>query len=202
MSKGFITIDVKGLKDIENYYRSLNKNSQAAMKVEVTDLAQQVVGAMKADAPVDVARLKNSISFKQEDLTLLFYASADYAPYMEWGTKSKVKVPSYVGTYASEFQGKSSGSSGTNALQALTSWVRRKGIVATYSTTTKKRTKRNKAEAARETETASRIMWSIKKFGVKPHPFFFTTKSGQNRLEIIKDKYKAALKQGLKNLIK
>ena len=148
------------------------------MKVEVTDLAQQVVGAIKADAPVDVARLKNSISFKQEDLTLTFYASADYAPYMEWGTKSKVKVPGYVGNYASQFQGRKVGGT-VNSRQAIKQWASKKGV-----------------------QDWGAVWWHIMKFGVKPHPFFFTTKSGQNRLEIIKDKYKAALKQGLKNLIK
>ena len=194
-----MNIVIKNIKEVERYFGSLNQNAKAAMKIEITDMANKVKSEMQADAPVDVARLKNAISYKQKDLNLTFVAQSMYAPYMEFGTKKKVQVPSWVGDYAAQFKG-SNGQTGVDSLQAITSWVKRKGLVATFSTTTQKRTRRNKAEASREKEAANKIWWSIMKNGVKPHPFFFTTKNGQNRIEIIKERYIAAINQGLKNI--
>jgi hypothetical protein len=194
----FITIETKGFKDVENFYRSLNKNSQAAMKIEITDMAQKVKADMQRDAPVDVARLKNSISYEQKGLSVEFVAQTDYAAYMEFGTKKKVNVPSWVGGYAAQFKGKGAG--GTDSFLAISNWVKNKGIAATYSIKTQKKTKRNKAQIDRENAAAKSIWWHIMKNGVKPHPFFFTTKNGQNRIELIKKGYLEALKQGLKNV--
>jgi hypothetical protein len=171
----FITIETKGFKDVENFYRSLNKNSQAAMKIEITDMAQKVKADMQRDAPVDVARLKNSISYEQKGLSVEFVAQTDYAAYMEFGTKKKVSVPNWVGGYAAQFKGRGSG--GVNSKKAIEQWASKKGV--------------NDWKA---------VWWHIMKNGVKAHPFFFTTKNGQNRIELIKKGYLEALKQGLKNV--
>ena len=175
MSKGFINIEVKGFKEVESFYRSLNKNAKAAMSVEVREMANEVKNAMQVDAPVDVARLKNSITANVQDLSVTFETKTIYAPYMEFGTKKRVNVPAWVGGYASQFQGSRGGA--VDSKKAIAEWARKKGV-----------------------DNWKAVWWSIMKNGVKPHPFFFTTKIGQNRLEIIKKRYKEALQQGLRNV--
>ena len=175
MSKGFINIELKGFKEVENYYRSLNKNSKAAMEAEVRDMANQVKNEMMTDAPVNYGQLKNSIQLNVENLSAVFKIKLNHAPYMEFGTKKRVNVPSWVGGYASQFQGSRGGA--VDSKKAIAEWARKKGV-----------------------DNWKAVWWSIMKNGVKPHPFFFTTKSGQNRLEIIKKRYKEALQQGLRNV--
>ena len=172
-----MNIKIKGLEETIKFYGSLNQNAKAAMKIEITDMANKVKSEMQADAPVDVARLKNAISYKQADLNLTFIAQAFYAPYMEFGTKRKVSVPTWVGSYAAQFKGPAPVK--TDSKKAIAQWASKKGV-----------------------QDWKAVWWHIMKNGVKPHPFFFTTKNGQNRIEIIKERYIAALKQGLKNIQK
>jgi HK97 gp10 family phage protein len=171
-----MNIKIKGLEETIKFYGSLNQNAKAAMKIEITDMANKVKSEMQADAPVDVARLKNAISYEQADLKVTFAAKTFYAPYMEFGTKKKVHVPSWVGSdYAAKYKGPAPVQ--TDSKKAIAQWASKKGV-----------------------QDWKAVWWHIMKNGVKPHPFFFTTKNGQNRLQIIKERYIAALKQGLKNI--
>lgn len=172
-----MNIKIKGLEETIKFYGSLNQNAKGAMKIEITDMANKVKTEMQADAPVDVARLKNAISYEQKDLNLTFVAQTFYAAYMEFGTKKKVAIPSWVGGYAAQFKGPAPVQ--TDSKKAIKQWASKKGV-----------------------QDWQAVWWSIMKNGVKPHPFFFSTKNGQNRLEIIKERYIAALKQGLKNIQK
>ena len=52
-------------------------------------------------------------------------ASADYAAYIEFGTKSKVQVPADLQNYAKQFQGKGTG---TNPKEFIYEWCRKKNI--------------------------------------------------------------------------
>lgn len=174
MSK-FITIETKGFKTVENYFKSLNKNSQAAMNIEVVDFANKVTAEMKRDVPINYSRLEGATDNVVKGLRVEFFSKTDYAAYMEFGTKKKVNVPSWVGSYASQFRGRASG--GVDSKKAIEEWAKKKGV--------------NDWKA---------VWWHIMKNGVKAHPFFFTTKNGQNRIELIKKGYLEALEQGLKNV--
>ncbi len=69
---------------------------------------------------------------------------------MEWGTKTKVKVPADIATYASQFRG--GGSSGGNVKLKIFEWMKRVGIPP---------------------ERQYFVFISIITKGISPHPFFF-----------------------------
>lgn len=171
-----MNIKIKGLEETIKFYGSLNQNAKAIMAIEVTEVKNKTLSEMKADAPVNLSQLKQSIACDQVGLSLKFYSKLFYAPYMEFGTKKKVHVPSWVASdYAAKYKGPAPVQ--TDSKKAIAQWASKKGV-----------------------QDWKAVWWHIMKNGVKPHPFFFTTKNGQNRIEIIKERYIAALKQGLKNI--
>lgn len=95
-----------------------------------------------------------------------------YAPFIEFGTKGKYRpIPGFEDVAAL-----SKGVKRGNWLQFIESikaWVKRKGIVATYSVKTQRRQKFNKGEADRTEQAAWAIALSIYKNGIAPTPFFF-----------------------------
>jgi hypothetical protein len=196
-------VKINGVDKLTKFLESRGKVYKDEVKEEFKDAARIIKGEMQRDAPVDVGRLKNSVSIvPRNDLAVEIVAPVGYAPYMEWGTKSKAKIPSELQSYASQFRGPT-GISDTDPLIALTAWVRRKGLAATYDiksrniiTRAGKRTRRNKGEAKREKTIAWLIFRKIRKFGVKPHPFFFYTPGGQSRME----KAKKLIIDKLKNI--
>lgn len=123
-------------------------------------LADEVIGfaggtweqKAKQAAPKDQGRLVNEIrSVKRAQLKHEVVVNSEQAPWMEWGTKRRVRVPSDLTAYAATFKGKYTKGK-VSAKKAIFEWCKRKGIdkKAWYS-----------------------IYRSIMVNGVKPHPFFF-----------------------------
>ncbi len=83
-------------------------------------------------------------------------ANVFYAPFIEFGTKSKFNP--YPGTeeYASQFKG-AKGSGTLKLIDAIKGWVKRKGI----------------AKGKEADRAAFLIARSIYKKGISPKPFFF-----------------------------
>jgi hypothetical protein len=94
-----------------------------------------------------------------------------YAPYIEFVTRSKVKVPAELNDYASQFRGKKRGDY-YDFLNAILDWVKRKGIAARYSVKTRKALN-SKADKERLINTAQMIANSILRNGISPRPYFF-----------------------------
>jgi hypothetical protein len=102
-------------------------------------------------APIDQGYLHNAVSSTPVSAGVWEVTSpALYSPYMEWGTKTLVNVPSDLSSYASQFMG--GGGQGANVKQMIYEWVLRKGL----------------AKSAQWP-----IFISIMRKGVRPHPFFF-----------------------------
>lgn len=178
-------VKIEGLTKLVSFLESRGKVYKDRVKGEFEDAARKIKSEMQADAPVDVGRLKNSVSIVEDSVIKVeIVAPVGYAPYMEWGTKGKAYIPVELQTYASQFRG--NGISNVDPIVALTAWVKRKGLAANFNKTTKKRSSRTKKEGAREKTIAFLIFRSIRKFGVKPHPFFFYSKSGGSRIEKLK----------------
>lgn len=197
----FLSIEVKGLGELQSYIANLNKGQRNVIKQEFKEAGNEIVNKMKRDVPVDQARLKNSISFLMNgDTDLEIVAQTSYAPFMEFGTKGKFSASQEIQGYASTFKNYK-GDGSVKVIDALTNWVRRKGIVSTYSIKTKKRSNRTNAEGQREKKAAWAIFWSIKHYGVKPQPFFFRTATGQSRIIEIQKTIAKRLETGIKSLI-
>lgn len=188
----FVNIGIKGLNEANKFLSRLDSSFKKEVKAEMKFAAEEVAALIKRDAPVDTSRLKNSVSVKQKTgLSVEIVAQSNNAPYMEFGTKKHFKAPAGLETYASQFRGQK-GSGQTNPIEALTRWVRRKGIANNYNA-------RRVKKSDRERQVAFMIFRKIKRDGVKPQPFFFTNKSGINRTEqatkIITERLVSALKR-------
>lgn len=181
-------VKIQGLDKLTKFLESRGRVYKEEVKEEFKDAARIIKGEMQRDAPVDIGRLKNSVSIvPRNDLAVEIVAPVGYAPYMEWGTKSKAKVPGELQSYASQFRG--STPSTTDPILALTAWVKRKGLASSS-------TIKGENKAKRERTIAWLIFRKIKKFGVKPHPFFFYTPGGESRIE----KAKKLIIDKLKNI--
>lgn len=75
--------------------------------VEVNDAALFWEEKAKEAAPVNTGFLRNRISVsKTVQLQAEVVSSTNYSPYVEWGTGTRVSVPSELQAYALTFKGK------------------------------------------------------------------------------------------------
>ena len=82
---------------------------QADYEKEITEAVlvatRQTSYGAKQNAPVDTSRLKNSIRPFNKGMTGEIVVGASYGPYQEYGTGTKVRVPSELSAYAMQFKG-------------------------------------------------------------------------------------------------
>ena len=82
---------------------------QADYEKEITEAilvaTRQTSYGAKQNAPVDTSRLKNSIRPFNKGMTGEIVVGASYGPYQEYGTGTKVRVPSELSAYAMQFKG-------------------------------------------------------------------------------------------------
>jgi Bacteriophage HK97-gp10, putative tail-component len=112
--------------------------------------AMQWEAGAKRSAPIDQGFLRAGISHsKLKSGEWEVVSSKDYSAYMEWGTRSKVRVPAELASYAATFKG--AGGQG-DVKKAIYEWCKRVGIP----------------------EKAWWIVFiTIMRVGVTPQPFFF-----------------------------
>lgn len=148
------TFRIKGLKELQTRMVQAPAKLQMIASGEIEDGMKQWVGRAKADAPVDVAFLKNSISYEKIGAALFqIVAQRFYAPFMEFGTKGNYTPIPGTEEIAAEFKGLSKPG---KLFDFILEWVIRKGI-----------------GGDKPDEVAFLIARSIFKHGVKAHPFFF-----------------------------
>ncbi|WP_276483559.1 hypothetical protein [Paraflavitalea pollutisoli] len=141
------------------------------MLKEIEIGATEIMNLAKKDAPADLRQLSNSISKKQIPKGFEIVAQSIHAPYQEFGTKTKAQIPAGLEQVAAQFKGPS-GSTG-DPIKALEAWVKRKGTTGRYSTKTRRRLG-SKTSKEKEDRQAAFLIWrKIKKYGIKPHPYFF-----------------------------
>lgn len=195
MASGY-TIQVKGLDKLQAVFKDLPKQVQSGVQNEFRAIGEEWVGAAKRDVPVDRGTLKGSISYRVNDLRLEVMAQNEYAAYQEFGTKGKFKAPAVLGSYPSEFKG--SGASSADPLTAITAWVKRKGIVGTYSIKTRRRTSNSDSQAR---SLAYLIFRKQMKEGMKPHPYLFTSSDGADRIGHFVDKIRKNIAAVLQQIV-
>ena len=145
------TITLNGWKEFETKLKTMPETLQKEIGGEVEDAARLWAAGAKNDAPVDQGFLRGLItSAKIGPMMAEATSPADYSAYIEWGTRSRVRVPSDLQAYALQF--KSAGAGGVNPKFFIYAWCKRKGIPekAWYP-----------------------IFISIMVRGIRPHPFFF-----------------------------
>ena len=186
-----VFINFDSLKEIKEKFKNLSedaaKDVDAILRVSadsIADLAQKNLSGVVYNAndyklPIeklyarnnDIADLKQSIGVNAIAINNYeVVAKMPYAAYIEFGTGGKVTIPAGYEQFASQFKG---GKGGTFAqlLKALMEWVKRKGIVGTYSVKTGRRTGNKSIQQKQNESAAYAIALSILKKGLRPHPF-------------------------------
>lgn len=175
-----IGFSVTGLDEVRKSFNNLSGFQKKVIRTEFEEAIRETSYLMRRDAPVDQGRpgIKNSIKYRMiDDLNGEIYNEVPYAPFMEFGTRRRISIPSKVSDYAAQFRGRNY-NTGKNVIVLIEEWVRRKGIAATYSVRTQKRTKRTKSENRTERQLAFLIWRKIKTEGVDAQPYFFSDKTG------------------------
>jgi HK97 gp10 family phage protein len=148
-------VSLGGFKELEGKL----KNLTTALKVDVGDEINasviKIENQAKRLAPVNFGQLRGSIAHsKDSELTYSVAANASYAAYVEFGTGPQVNVPADFKSYAQQFKGKSGGKF-KDMVEALTLWVKRKGI----------------GNGKNDKGLAYVIALSILRKGMRPQPF-------------------------------
>lgn len=155
-----IKANVIGLDQLKARIQNATKETQILVDAELEAAAMNFVGLAKKDLASqggDRGTLLRSITYKkQTDLQYTVSANIFYAPFIEFGTKSKFNP--YPGTeeFASQYKG-AKGSGTLRLIDAIRGWVKRKRI----------------ATGKEVDRVAFLIARSIYKNGISPKPFFF-----------------------------
>jgi len=187
MGKG---VTITGDKQLLKEFERINKAANKEMNAELKAFGLLVEGEAKALAPGDEGFLRNRIKSVPGNLEVEVIVNADYAAYMEFGTKRKAAsyvsgLPSDWQQVAASFKGKGKGDY-FDFLNNILDWVKRKKIAQiTNSYTGRKSTKKNDLLYA-----ANMIAMAILRNGVTPHPFLYpayqnNVKQFQERLDKI-----------------
>lgn len=148
MASGYII----GMDALKNRLKTAPETIRKAVGIELSDGAQAIAAEAKQRAPGDQGILRQEITAQKiDDLTYEVISGAEYSPYVEFGTLSKVQIPPELEEYAAQFKG-SAGASSLSLKEAIFNWCARKGI---------------------DKEAWYPIYISIMTNGVKPQPFFF-----------------------------
>ena len=145
------------LKGFDQYAKKL-QNASNGLAVEV-DLeadatSQNVASRARLKAPLNDGTLRASIQpEKIRDGVYSVQAAANYAAYVEFGTRRRASVPADLQEYASQFKG-STGRSSEEAKAAIYEWCRKQGIPE---------------------ERWWGIFMSLMTNGMRPHPFLFNS---------------------------
>lgn len=143
---------IEGLTQLQNKLKNLPKKLEDEIDEELHASALTIEAQAKSAAPKDVGFLVNGISsLKTGKLEYEIVSAATYSAWVEFGTRSKVRIPPGLEDFSAQYMGRPN-SSALGAKEAIYEWCRRKGI---------------------EPKMWYPIFISIMVKGIEPHPFFF-----------------------------
>ena len=146
---------LSGMKELEGKLDNLTIALKQGVSDEINASALKIQSDAKKLAPVNFGQLRNSIALtKDSELTYTVSANASYSAYVEFGTGPQVNAPADFKSYAQQFKGKSGGSF-KDMVEALTLWVKAKGI----------------GNGKNQKGLAYIIALSILRKGLRPQPF-------------------------------
>jgi len=148
-------VSLSGMKELEGKLNKLSTALKEDVGNEINASALKIENQAKRLAPVNLGQLRGSINTDRiNELTYSIAANASYAPYVEFGTGPQISVPADFASYSQQFKGKSGGKF-KDMVEALTLWVKRKGV----------------GNGKNDKGLAYVIALSILKKGMRPQPF-------------------------------
>lgn len=118
---------IKGLSKVLSKLKKFGKEADVVIDQTTEGIAMEIMVHARQLAPNDTGGLSGSIYQQKEGKAKYKIATPkEYAAYMEFGTGSKVKIPSEMKAEAAKFRGKSQGSF-EEGVKAMEDWLRRNG---------------------------------------------------------------------------
>lgn len=182
-----IQISLGGVDKVLASFDAKESATKEILNNELNKFGLLTTNQAKRLAPVDEGNLRNKIIFEKSDLKVAVIVAADYAAYIEFGTRKfaagyVASLPSDWQTFALQFKGPGGGTF-AEFLNRIVEWVHRKGlgsgkvgsigIAGTYSVKTGKRTGGKATQESEDKSAAYRIALSIIRNGIRPQPFLF-----------------------------
>lgn len=168
-----VTVSISGMSELKSLFNNLPREKHERIMEKIEDTASKIENKQKDKVPRNYGAILQSISSKRASKnTVEIVAQKDYAPYVEFGTKKKVKVPQELQEVAKQFMGKGKGDA-EKARRAILEWVRIKGIRFDSAATYKSGKKKGQNKKLTAEQTGYIIFHFIMLNGIKPQPFFF-----------------------------
>lgn len=166
MARAYIS-DAEMKKALGNIEK-LSDEARQKIGEQIQYTARDVEARAKLNTPVNEGRLRASIDVAYDPSTLTAVIKAggsgakgqvNYAPYVEFGTKTKVRVPSGYAQFASQYKGIRGGTF-ADLQRNIAQWAKAKGIPE---------------------EAVFPIAMSIAKKGIPAQPFLIPAFEGQRQ---------------------
>ncbi len=123
-----VKADIASIQKTLKALDSLGEKVRKSAEKEIERSARNIESKAKRNAPTGASnRLKTSIDVRGSGLSREVFTDVRYAPYVEFGTKSKVDIPPGLEGYAMQFKGKKGGSY-EDMENSIKVWAKRKGI--------------------------------------------------------------------------
>ena len=105
-----IEFNKQSLNAFYKYLKDLEGDVADYVRAEIEDSILAIETDAANDVPVDTGTLKNSIQstpikVSKNEITGGVTVGAEYSPYVEFGTGTRVKVPSELSAFASQYKG-------------------------------------------------------------------------------------------------
>lgn len=103
------TVEIKGLTELQAKLKALPDRLKKEANGMMQRGAEVFVRSAQRDVPVEFGFLRGAINFMPNPVTNLrvaLVAGKHYAPYLEWGTITRVVVPAGLEPYAITFKGR------------------------------------------------------------------------------------------------
>ena len=105
-----IEFNKQSLNAFYKYLKDLEGDVADYVRAEIEDSILAIETDAANDVPVDTGTLKNSIQSTpikatKNEITGGVEVCAEYSPYVEFGTGTRVKVPSELSAFASQYKG-------------------------------------------------------------------------------------------------
>jgi HK97 gp10 family phage protein len=164
-------IDLSGIPRLEKKLNDIKSNIATDLAKEISASALKIEKEAKRNAPINMGTLRQSIHATSKDkLTHYVEVGVSYGAYLEFGTGGKVSIPSGYENYAATFKGNKGGSL-NDMIEALTLWVKRKGLAGTYSVKSGRRLGGKGVKASQDEKLARFLAIKILKNGIRPQPY-------------------------------
>jgi len=120
-------LDISGIKQVEDAIKKIDSKATKGLSDEMAASAINIEISASRMAPGNLGKLKQSINHDTgNSLFKSVFSTVEYAPYVEFGTRGKARIPAGYEAFAAQY--KASGKGAKGAWEAIEFWIKRKGI--------------------------------------------------------------------------